>query len=306
VKRVVLAGLVAGMMLASPVRAKDWSSLWKFCSILEPEIRLSDGAEPYFHWKRVRGVAMGPLSSRVNGLLQMDHAKGRLRVMDAMIDYKAVKGPVGLTFRVGQGYPAYAEDGWAAPIGIDYTFMTEQLRLMMRMTGVQATITANDRYQFNAGVFNGSHSLLTGPNDRPMFLLGSSLIGRHGTAHAWGMTGWDRVGGVETEAWMYGLELHSLRRGRLFGEVAWMSADRFGKRMDGAYGDVGYKLNQDALAFVRAEWCDTDKATPGAIRQRYSLCAQQRLNQWIVLKWDTRYEQGTGHFEGNGQLDILF
>ncbi|MBI5831927.1 MAG: hypothetical protein HZB16_06385 [Armatimonadetes bacterium] len=306
-KRAILVGLVAGTLLMGQAGARDWSSQWKFGAVLEPELRFKDGAEPRFLWKRVRGIARGPLSSRVNAFIQFDDARNRVRLMDGLIDYNAIKGgPVDLTFRIGQGYPAYAEDGWAAPVGIDYTFMSEQLKLPYRMSQVQATITANRRYQFNVGILNGSHSLLAGPNDRPMFLLGSSLIGRSGTAHAWGMTGFDRIAGAEYKSWMYGLELTNLHRGRLFGEGAWMSADRFGKKMNGVYGDIGYKFNKDALAFMRLEWCDTDVKTAGAIRQRWSLCAQQRLNPWIVLKCDVRYEQGTGHFESNNQLDIQF
>lgn len=304
--RAFTAGLAVGLMLLSSADAKDWSADWKFKAIIQPELRLDPRTEPVFRWRRVRGIAQGPLSSRAYAKVQVDRSIGKLRFFDLFTNWTAVKGPINVDLTLGQFFPAYAKDGWDLPKGVDYAYVTEALGIQARQGGFQAAATFNNRWQVAAGVFNGAQTILNDPNDRPLYFMSASMMRPSYKARVWGMAGYDGTTALQQETWMYGAEVTDIKIGRVCAEASWMSGQRFGRKVFGAYGDLGYRFSPDTLVFARAEWCDRDSATPGADRSRYTLSAQQRINKYINAKWDTQYLANNGDVRGLAQLDIRF
>ncbi|MBI5831926.1 MAG: hypothetical protein HZB16_06380 [Armatimonadetes bacterium] len=304
--RAIVAVLAMCLLTLGRSEAKDPSADWKFKAIIQTDFRFDPRAEPVFKWRRVRGIATGPLSSRSYAKVQVDRSIGKLRFFDLFTNWTAVKGPANVDLTLGLFFPAFARDGWELPKGIDYAYVTEALGLQFRQGGFQAAATFGKRYQLATGVFNGAQTLLNDPNDRPLYLLSASMMRPTYKARVWGMAGYDGTTALQQKTWMYGVELTEVQCGRLFAEGSWMAGERFGRKVSGAYGDLGWRFGPDTSVFARAEWCDRNIATPGADRTRFTLSAQQRLCKYVVGKWDTQYQADNGDVRGVGQLDMRF
>ena len=303
----MLAALLLGLVVLCRAQAKDPSSEWKFKALVNADYRLDPDREPVFKWRRVRGIATGPLSGRAMAKVQVDRSTAKLRFLDLYTTWTAVKGPANVDLTLGQFFPAYAKDGWDLPKGVDYAWVTEALGIQAREGGFQVAATFNKRYQVAAGVFNGAQTLLNDPNDRPLYMLSASVMRPTWKARLWGMAGYDGPSSlVQQETWMYGVELTDVRCGRLNAEASWMAGDRFGRKVSGIYGDLGWTFDAKTRAFVRAEWCDRNSKVPGNDHTRFTLAVQRNLIKHVVGKWDTQYQSDTGDLRGVAQLDMRF
>ncbi|MBI2298686.1 MAG: hypothetical protein HYU66_07000 [Armatimonadetes bacterium] len=299
-------GILAVAVLAGAAGARDYTQDWKFGMILQPQEQFVHGKKPGFRWRRVRGLAGGPITAELKARLQLDWSNEAVRLLDGYLDYTPIKKPVRLEFRGGMQYPDWPHDAVTFPDTINYSYIVTNTRMALRNAGFQAMLGFLGSYQVSAGVFNGEQNF----NDRhgtPNYVFAFTAVQPKFDAKAWMMLGKDaKLTTGEARTDLYGAEITNVHLGRLNAEASGLYGRRLGRRMIGGYLQAGYWFTGCDVVYERFDYCDLSRTTPGNVQQRYIVSYHHRFRPWLDTLWDVEFDQKTERPSFWARGDIRF
>lgn len=299
---------VLATVLAAPLAgARDYTQDWKFFTIWQPEIVFGPNQQPDFHWRRIRGVATGPIRPDLKAKFQINfnYDTRAFTLLDAFLDYTPVKSPVRLNFQGGMLYPAYAAEAQTFANTVNWAYMITSPLLFLRTAGIQGTVGFLDRYAVTGGVFNGPQNF-DDTNEVPLWLASFTTVQPWFDARAWYYTGKDGTPGAESPTDLIGAEITDARSGRFSANGAYIFGHRFGRKMAGGFAEVIYRFDKNDWLVAKFDAADLNRARPFSSRQRYILSYNRRLADCLTSKWDVEFDQALGEVRGLAQGDIRF
>ncbi|NUP99876.1 MAG: hypothetical protein HUU35_08475 [Armatimonadetes bacterium] len=272
--------------------AKDYTADWRFMGIVQPQVTVGPRQEPNFRWRRIRGIATGPITENLKAKFQvnLDPDTGFLSLMDAFLDYTPIKAPVRLNLQGGLLMPYWAMEGGTFANTVNYSYMVALLRLWERTAGVQATARFANAYELTGAILNGAASF-NDNNELPNYLLSVTTVQPWFDARAWYYKGKDGPYGAETSTDITGCEITNARVGRFTGNAAFIGSNRRNVRMLGGYVEAMYQLSKQNSVIAKFDWADANRDQPARALQRYIGCYRQRLTPWMDSFWEVEYDQ---------------
>ena len=303
--RVLFAAVVC-TLVSTAGQAKDRSDEWKFLAIFQPQMDFLPNRKPDFKFRRIRGIATGPITDRLKAKVQvnLDDATPQLQLLDAYLDYTRRFGDWRISAKGGQLYPNWGLEGQTFANTVNFAYVTAAPRMFQREAGASVGL-AYDRYELSAGVFDGVQSF----NDTNAIINGIvsfTTVQPWFDARAWYYAGKDGNLGAESTTEIIGAEVTGVHLGRLVGNASYSNGRRYGRRFWGTYVEAAYNFTPETSLWLKFDTADLNGAVPGSTRQRYIASVHQRIGTSLNTKWDLEFEQSSGQFSALMQGDLRF
>lgn len=287
-------------------RAKDYTDDWTFLAIIQPQASVGEDQEPDARFRRIRGVATGPLTRDLKAKFQVNYSPNTnvLSLLDAYLDYTPVKYPFRLNLQGGLMFPAFAKEGQTFANTVNFAYIIASPRLFDRTTGAQATVGYDD-FALTAGVFNGVQDF-EDSNELPNYVFAFTAVEPWFDARAWAYVGKDGRPGAETDLELYGAEITNARWGRFGGNLVGIVGERYGRQMMGGYVEAMYQLTDRDLILGKADLANLNRDSGNGARERYTLSYHRRFTDWMTSKWDLEYDAELSRVTALVQGDLRF